>query len=197
MNKDMTLDPVSISGYTASDLSGYYSGTYLLYKNEEGEYQPCYVRGIERDDDEPMFYIRVGWGDNMQDRRIVGDEIETSLYRMVIPTGWYLMPRRKPFRYEYKVHRSYKKGLSPDFISIRDTDDRGIEMNNKVLEAMVFPKDKVGDDKWLISRRLVVYNNIIYTTYRGLSVGRVENGAVDTPFRCIQQRVEELNENAS
>lgn len=192
MNKDMTLDAVSLEGYSTANLSMYYAGTYLLYKTD-GIVSPAYVRGVEEDYDNecPRFYIRILVDNKLEDVVVIGEAIEECLFRMIIPTGWYLMPRITPFRYEHTFRRTHKKGLNPDHMALIGLDGDHRNVSHKTLEALIHPKNKIGD-RWVISRRLLVHNNTIYTAYRGLSVGTIENGKAVTPFPCIQQRMEEL-----
>lgn len=192
MNPELTKDPVSCTGYSRSDLSGYYSGTFLLYKDGD-VYRSCYVRGVEGGREDVTFYIRYTDEDGeLFDTEVQGrSNIESLLYRMVMPNGWYLQSHKPPFKFSYQVNRSYKKGLSPDFIRVSDINGDSRRVTSKLLDHMVYPRDHFSQDKRLISRRLAVYNGNVYTTYKNLTVGRVSGGQLDTPFHCIRQRMEE------
>jgi hypothetical protein len=190
MNPNVTTDPISIDGYTSSDLSGYYSGTYILYKDGD-TFLPAYVRGVEGDTDDFRFYVDVLEDGDYRMKEVEDFAVESTLYRCIIPTGWYLQPRLLPFRYDYTVNRSYKKGLCHSFMRFERLDGSGVDFSLKTMRDMIYPRDHFSDDKFLISRRLLVHQGMVYTTYRGLSVGSYSNGKVETPFRCIQQRMEE------
>lgn len=193
MNPEMTIDPVSCDGYTAHNLSGYYANTFLLYKPED-TYIPAFVENVSTDSDDDVFFCvnYLDDGGNILRVDVCGvRSIESQLFRMIIPNGWYLQSHKPPFCFKYAVSRSYKKGLCPDFMSAADVTGQGRRINLNLIKHMVYPRDHFSDSKWLISRRLAVFDGNVYTTYRNLTVGRWDGGELDTPFPCIRQRLED------
>lgn len=178
MNPGITLHRISQEGYTSSDLSGYYSGSYILHKSEEG-LEPVYVRGVY---DDGVF--SVDHLDNDGDLQDIHVDMD-NCYRMCIPSGYYGI-RGTLCRFSYRAARSYKKGLSADFIHITPLPRGGLL---RALYALVYPQDLEGVE--FISRKLVIKDGRIHTHYRELSVGRDRDGEIDTPFPAVKQRIEE------
>ena len=103
------------------------------------------------------------------------------------------MPRKIPFRYEYVVGtRVYKKGMSNDCIRCTSLSGESVRFNLDVLKAMTHAKSRIGN-KLLASRRLLVHEETIYSSYNGLSVGTSTRDGVDTPFNCVRQRIQEAS----
>lgn len=177
-NVGVSTDPVSTDGYTKGDLHGYYKGTYLLWKNRE----PVYVRSLT---------TKTKWVVETLEQGL--QEVKASeLSRMSIPVGFYITDG-KLCTYQYVLSRSYKKGLSPDFIKINVVPSgAGMSPYKERLLDLLYPLDS-DDNATIIKRRLATQNGKLLTAYKTLSVGSYKNGESDTPFPCIQKRLEEYH----
>lgn len=177
-NAHISVDPVSIEGYTKSDLQGYYVGTYLLW--DDGEVaQPVYVRELE---DKTTWRVRT-----MSESLIPVSAQE--LKRMVIPVGFYIIDGRLQ-RYQYILNRSYKKGLSSDFARLNKVGKSARHVELSDVLQMLYPLDREGSTT-IVKRRLAIHEGKLLTHYKCMSVGSYKNGETDSPFSCIRHRLEE------
>ena len=181
MELQIFTDPVSIEGYTGSDLAGYYTGCYLLLRTSEGV-TPV---NVSRCESRQVWHVR----------NVEGDQFtvnSTDLYRFVLPQGFYII-NGNLYRYKYLLSRSYKKGLYPDFIRLAKVVggiEEGVRPNARHLNEMLNSTTR-GDDATIITRRLAVQGGKLLTHYKTMSVGSFKDGVVNTPFPCIQSRLEE------
>lgn len=178
-NAHVSLDPVSVEGYSQSDLSGYYVNTYLLWESDEG-CQPVLVRDLETRD--------TSWIVRTLDDPAVSVPV-TQLKRMVIPVGFYIIDGYLQ-SYRYVLNRSYKKGLAVDFARVSKVgkSQRHAELSDFV--QMLYPLNEKGSTT-VVKRRLAIHESKLLTHYKTMSVGSYKNGETDTPFPCIKQRLEE------
>lgn len=178
-NAHISVDPVSIEGYTKGDLEGYYNSTFLMWESSDG-CQPCQVRGME---DKTTWHI-----DTLDGRKVVHPQ---TLYRVVIPVGFYIVDN-KLVSYQYVLNRSYKKGLSADFARVQRVGKSQRHMRLLDMLEFMYPVSETENAR-IITRRLAVHEGKLLTHYKGMSVGSYKDGASDTPFPCIQQRLEAVN----
>lgn len=175
-NPHISTDPVSLEGYTKSDLEGYYNSTFLLWESPEG-CQPVQVRGLES---------KTSWHvDTLEGARTVP---VTELHRLVIPVGFYIV-RNKLASYQYLLKRSYKKGLHPDFARIRTVGKSNRHMSLEDMLQLMYPIDSNRSSR-IVTRRLAIHDGKLLTHYKTMSVGSYKAGSADTPFPCIRQRLE-------
>lgn len=177
LNPNLKLIPVSKHGYSNSDLSGYYGGTYLIYKDGD-DYEVVLCHGYS--DGVFQFDIR----DPVED--------ETKLFRFIPEQGFYYVKGTGLVNYSYRVRKTYKKSLAHTYIkAVRVSDESPRISTTKLIKALVETDPPIKGDTFVISRRLCVSSGKLITAYKGLTVGDYKDGVAVSPIGAICDRINE------
>jgi hypothetical protein len=184
LNPEIQLDVISESGYSPDDMNMYYVDSIVLHMKDDGGYA--------------LVVPKIYNGDGFTVKPLGSDELVSipvnKLYRFVVPQGLYLDGNGGWFAYEYVMKRSHKKALIPSNMMFTCLEENSTghhpRRNNLIndIKCIVFDV-KPSEDVYNISRRLLVDKGKIYTMYKTLTVGSIDNGVVKTPFKCIKERL--------
>lgn len=170
INPRLKQEPISTEGYSSSDMSMYYSGTYILCNGE-----PVYVRDMDRSEANVTYLD----ADGREDYMCVPI---SSLKRFLVPQGIYQDCEGELFFYNYEMFNSYKKGIASHHIRLDGT----FYNTFRAIYAMVYPSET--PKSMSISPRLRIHNGKVYSFYNRLTVGSFKDGEIDTPFPSVTQR---------
>lgn len=185
INPKVVRDPIEVEGASVRDMNMYYKGAYAIL----GGKTLCKVLEIGESNVSVQVISSAGRGADSS-RTVPRDRLE----RFFIPTGVYLLEGGGCFSYNYLQSRTTKRSTAPEFVKTYVLNRHQSINQHKAVAFALFSQDRVGEN-YKVSDRLAVVDGKIITAYRCMSVGSIKDGAVDSQFPCIVQRMSEGGAN--